>query len=195
MRRFVCVFAVGVTLFVLGACRSQQPETIYRPTATIKDIMDSMVDPSADLLWNSVATVVSAAGTEERQPRTDEEWTEVRRAAIRIVEATNLLIMPGRHVARPGEKSENPKVELEPEEMEKMINADRAAWSEHVGHLYEEATAALKAIDAKNIQGITDAGEKLDTACENCHLKYWYPGQLTEFKNKQPETSNASGKQ
>ena len=49
MRRFVCLFAGGCLLFLAGACRSQQQEATYRPTATIKDIMDSMVDPSADV--------------------------------------------------------------------------------------------------------------------------------------------------
>jgi len=34
---------------------------------------------------------------------------------------------------------------------------------------------ALKAIDAKNVMGLLDAGEGIDNACENCHLKYWYP--------------------
>src|SRR5262245_5368168 len=74
-----------------GTPPAAQPE--YRPTATIKDIMDSIVDPSADELWESVATVVTATGTEERQPRTDEEWKAVRQDAIRIVEAANLLLM------------------------------------------------------------------------------------------------------
>ena len=76
--------------------------------------MDSMVDPNADYIWESVATIVTAAGTEERQPRTDEDWITLRRRAIPLIEATNLLQMPGRHVAKPGEKSENPGIELEP---------------------------------------------------------------------------------
>jgi len=25
------------------------------------------------------------------------------------------------------------------------------------------------------LPGLLDAGETIDTACENCHLKYWYP--------------------
>ena len=32
----------------------------FRTTGTIKDIMDSVVDPSADYLWESVATIVTA---------------------------------------------------------------------------------------------------------------------------------------
>ena len=183
MRRFVCLLSLGASLFLVGACQSPQPQSDYRPTATIKDIMDSIVDPSADVIWNSVATIVSVEGVEERQPKTDEEWAEVRRAAVRLVEATNLLIMPDRKVARMGEKSANPKIELEPQEIEKLITDDRPAWYKLAGALHNETEPALRAIDARDVQGIIDAGEKIDTACENCQLKYWYPSQL-ELKLK-----------
>ena len=100
----------------------------FRTTATIKDIMDSMVDPSADYLWESVATIVTKKGTEERRPRTDEDWKKVRRRAITLIEATNLLIMDGRLVAKPGEKSENPGIELGPEEIKGVIDDDPASF-------------------------------------------------------------------
>src|SRR5262245_14962850 len=99
MRRFTWLLFGSMLIFVVVACNRSKPVE-FRTTATIKDIMDSMVDPSADTLWESVATIVSAAGTEERQPRTDEEWKNVHRKAIELVEATNLLIIEGRHVAK-----------------------------------------------------------------------------------------------
>src|SRR4249920_4142895 len=134
LRTFHWLALAGVSLLVAAACSAPAPapaakkEPPFRKTATIKDIMDSMVDPSADYLWESVATIVTKAGTEERRPRTDDDWKKVRRAAITMVEATNLLIMDGRAVAKPGEKSENPGIELGPEEIEKVIASDRTAW-------------------------------------------------------------------
>src|SRR5438552_7505932 len=95
------VAATGVTPAPIGASE-------FRTTATIKDIMDSVVDPSSDYIWESVATIVTKKGTEERRPRTPEQWLEVRRRTIALVEATNLLIMDGRLVAHKGEQSENP---------------------------------------------------------------------------------------
>jgi hypothetical protein len=189
MRRFSWLLLAGMSVFIVVACNRSQPpppasQTAFRPTATIKDIMDSMVDPSADTLWESVATIVSAAGTEERRPKTDEDWTNVRRAAIRLVEGTNLLVMDGRHVARPGEKSENPGIELEPSQMEDLINKDRESFVKLAHGLHDAGSTALSAIDAKNAEGLLDAGEAIDTACENCHLKYWYPLQEQAEKAK-----------
>ena len=179
MRRYVWLLLLGAGLFLASACKAQQPPTPeYRLTATIKDIMDSMVDPSADVLWESVATIVSATGTEERRPKTDEDWANVRRRAITLVEATNLLKMPNRKVAKAGEKSENPNIELEPEQIEKLLNDDRQAWTTLSTGLFDAASIALQAINAKNAEGLLDAGEKIDAACETCHLKYWYPNQL-----------------
>src|SRR5262245_43505669 len=134
MKTFHWLLLTGVTALTIAACnRAAAPAPVdagSRPqlVASIKDIMDSMVDPSADYLWESVATIVSAAGTEERRPKTDEDWSNVRRAALRVIEGANLLVMDGRHVAKPGEKSENPGIELEPEQMEKLINDDRPAF-------------------------------------------------------------------
>jgi hypothetical protein len=190
MRRFTFLTFVCAAAFVIVACkRAQQSETVLRPTATIKDIMDSLVDPSADVLWDSVATIVSAAGTEERQPRTDEEWTNVHRNAVRLVEATNLLVMEGRHVAKSGEKAENPEVELSPEEIEQTINQDRTAFINFAHALHDAAMPALKATEARDAQGLLNAGEAIDTACENCHLKYWYPPTKQAEKAKEGAAS------
>jgi hypothetical protein len=191
MQRFASLFLVSVIVFIGAACnRAQAPSpSSFRPTSTIKDLMDSLVDPSADTLWESVATTVSAAGVDEKQPKTPEEWADVRRRAISLVEATNLLIMEGRHVAKPGEKAENEEVELSPEEIEKLINGDRASWINNAHALNDAAMVALKAIDAKNVMGLLDAGEGIDTACENCHLKYWYPLSKQAEKAKEGAAS------
>lgn len=164
-----------------NACRARQqepPPPEYTTTATIKDLMVSIVDPSADVVWEAVATLVTASGTEERAPRTDEEWAKVRQGAIRLVEATNLLVVPGRRVARSHEKSEAPGVELEPEQMQQLIAKDIAGWRARANALHEASLAALRAIDAKDAKALNDTGERIDGACENCHLQYWYPNQV-----------------
>jgi len=175
--------AAAAVLFVAAACSSSKPapaaysEPAFRVTGTIKEIMDSLVDPNADVLWDSVSTTINREGTTEKQPRTDEDWKGVRRSAVALVEATNLLVIDGRKMAPAGEKSENPDIELAPEQMQKLMDADRAAWVKNAHGLHDAAMVALKAIDAKDVKGLMDAGEGIDTACENCHKQYWYPDQ------------------
>ncbi len=178
MQRFLWVLVLGVYGLVAGGCTTREEPRApsdYRPTATVKDIMLSIIDPEADVLWNAVATIISATGTEEREPKTDEEWAAVRRSAIQLVEATNLLRVPGRHVARPGEKSENPRIELQPETIQKLITEDPATWTRMVNALHDAAVPALNATNARSAQGLFDAGEHIEKACESCHQQYWYP--------------------
>ena len=189
MRAFAWFCTSLACLVVVGACGGTQQapaaDSPLRPTSTIQDIMDSVVDPSADAVWESVATTVSAAGIDERRPRTDEEWANVRHHTIALLEATNLLLMEGRHVAKPGEKAENQDVELNPEEIEALITKDRASFIKLAHGLYDAALPALKATQDKNADALLDAGEGIDMACENCHLKYWYPESKQAEKAKE----------
>jgi hypothetical protein len=174
-----------ITLVFLSAACAATPapaESDYRTTATVKDIMDSMIDPSADVIWDSVATIVDESGTHERFPQNDEEWANVRRHTITLLEATNLLLIPGRHIARPGEKADDPNVELAPEAIESMVNQDRAAWTRLVHGLHDVMSETLKAVDAKDKEAIYNIGERIDQACENCHLKYWYPNDIHRLR-------------
>ena len=112
---------VASLLVIAAACsRSDPPAADLADRATIKDIMDSMVDPSADFLFESVAEIADEKGVTERAPRTDEEWKRVRRHAVVLLESPNLLVMEGRRVAQPHERSENPQVELQPEDIQKL---------------------------------------------------------------------------
>jgi hypothetical protein len=196
MRKYLAIAITGVLAVLLGSCASRQSQQAaatsqpeYNTTATIKDIMDSIVDPGADAIWGAVETVVSAKGVEEKMPRTDEEWKEVRRKAIMLLEATNLLQIPGRHVAKPGEKADDPKVELAPEQIEAMINKDRAQWAKFAQGLHEATMLSFKAIEAKNAEELLNTGDRIDTACENCHKQYWYPDE----KPPEAATSQKSG--
>lgn len=178
MGKSVWMAAAASALFV-SACTQPAPAppaaSPFDVVATVQDIMLGIIDPAADHIWNSVATVVTREGIDERMPRTDEEWQAARHNAITLVEATNLLRMEGRHIAKPGVRSEYPGIELEPEDIEKLYQADRAAWMTLSQGLHDAAMVAVKAAEAKNTESLLGAGEAIDTACENCHKKYWYP--------------------
>jgi hypothetical protein len=58
MRIFLSIAVIGLSALITSACAGPPPE--YRTTATVKDIMDSVVDPNADFLFKAVSTVVTA---------------------------------------------------------------------------------------------------------------------------------------
>jgi hypothetical protein len=150
-------------------------EPLFRPTASIQELMEGQIDPAADALWDSVAYIATTTGTEDRRPRTDAEWQAVRIQALNLIEAGNLLTMPGRRV----ELKTQPVGlgELRPDEIQRRIAASRENFVQFAHVLQDAAAAALAAIDARNAQGLMDAGGVIDAACEACHVTYWYPNQ------------------
>src|SRR5262245_38027200 len=172
MRSVLGIVVVGCLVLAAACARSSTPE--FQPTATVKDIMDSVVDPNADAIWDSVEVLVTLAGTEEKAPKTDEDWKNLRRHAISLLEASNLLLVPGRNIARPGEKAEDERVDLRPEEIEERVKNDPAAWTTGAHELHAATLESLKAIEARDVKALLNAGDVLDQACEPCARRYWY---------------------
>ncbi|PWT85206.1 MAG: hypothetical protein C5B57_03400, partial [Blastocatellia bacterium] len=154
------------------------PSPELKPLVSIKELMENIIDPIADNIFDAVGVDVTAQGTVETKPVTDEDWAKVRQGAVTLAEGTNLLKMP-RRVAPPGDKNNSNGAnapELSPEQIQVKIDQDRALWSRHADELRDQALAILDIIKAKDADALFDAGSRLDKACENCHLEYWYPG-------------------
>jgi hypothetical protein len=140
---------------MLVACNSSAPPPAAAPAAgppfqvafNNKQLMDWIIDPNADFLWDSVGTITTAQGREEIQPKTDEEWAAVRNAAAVLVESGNLLMMEGR--AR-----------------------DKDDWMIVSRGLADAAATAVEAAEAKDVDALFDAGGAVYEACTACHAKY-----------------------
>jgi hypothetical protein len=113
--------------------------------------MAAEVAPSAEVLFDSVGTVVSINGVEEIAPKNDEEWANVRNSAIILAESGNLLMMDTRA-------------------------KDRGEWSKNSQALVAAGVAALKAAEARNPAALLEAGGHIDGVCDQCHSKYWKEG-------------------
>ena len=175
---------VLVTTSVLAGCAAPVPDTPqtpapaappFRPVASIREVMTGIIDPSVDAVWNSVKSVIDDGRTTDHAPATDEAWAEVRRHALVVSEAANLLLMPGRPVAPPGAGARDAAVELSPDQIRALIDMNQDAWNLYAQQLQDAMKPALAAIDGKNSQALLDAGEQIDTACENCHSVFWFP--------------------
>ena len=186
MQKPVRFLLACATFLALAACNREQPSITpqaipqqppFKPSASIQDLMTSIVDPSADALWESVSSEMTSKGVEEKQPRTDQEWLAVRRDAIALLEAGNLLMMNGRPVTHGGKTTEDAHIEgvSNPSQIRQAIDADPARFQASALVLHDAAAQALAAVDAKDPARLMLAGEKLDQACESCHSVYWYP--------------------
>ena len=185
-RPFVSILILSVSLLAVASCQrapeappaAPPPQPPYNTDATIKDLMLNVVDVQADVVWLSVTTIASEKGLIETRPQNDDEWAAVRHGAMNLAEAANLLMMPGRKVADAGHKSEVPGIELETEEMEKLINNSRGVFYERAKALHDAAMQTYRAAEAKDADKVFELGETIEMACENCHRQYWYPNEV-----------------
>ena len=176
---------IAAALLFLSAVASQRctskpapAQSDLKPLVSIKELMENIIDPIADNIFDAVGTDVSETGTVDTKPTTDDDWAKVRQGAVTLAEGSNLLKMP-RRVAPPGDKnnSTGPNApELSPEQIQAKIDGDRALWNKHADELRDEALKVMDLVKAKNGDGLFQAGSQIDKACEHCHLEYWYPG-------------------
>jgi len=185
MRSFHWLVLIGVVALV-AACRWQeQPQQAAAategpgPVAPIRDVMHMIIEAQAQVIFDSVAITVTEKGTDERQPTTEEEWDAVLHSAVTLAEAANLLMVPGRPVARPEDMNTSADpVELTPAKIQEMITANPESWVKHAKALQDVAMRAVKAATDKNVQELWNIGEPIDQVCETCHLEFWYPDDV-----------------
>ena len=146
-----------------GGCTSKAPPAAagastappFHNVADVKQTMNWIIEPNADVLWDSVGTIITEQGTEEIQPRTDQEWEAVRNSAAVIVESGNLLMMDGRAF-------------------------DRDQWMKDSRGMIDAANTAIQAAEAKDVAALFDAGGVVYESCTACHSKYALGLQRTE---------------
>ena len=151
MRRHISTTALALLASVsslLGSACAKAPEPPpYRAVAGNRLLMLSVIDPAADVVWDSVKTVMTLEGTEEFRPETDAEWEAVRNSAVIVAEAGNLLMMDRRA----------------------MDQGDWIGWS---AAMVDAGEAAMAAADARNPQALFDAGGEIYVTCAGCHETY-----------------------
>ena len=84
---------------------------------------------------------------ESRTPTTDAEWTVIEGQALMVAESANLLMLPGR--AR-----------------------DQKQWMADAKLMLDAGAAAVKAVKAKNVDGIVALSDQLMESCTSCHKNY-----------------------
>jgi hypothetical protein len=139
--------------------------------------MQYEVDPSADAIWDAAGTSTTRAGLVEKQPRSDVEWKALRRQAVVLLEATNLLVIPGRRVALGEFPADGPGV-YSSKEIEAEMGRRQQEFDGFAQGLRASGRRVLMAIDARDVEGLLKEGAVLDAACEACHRSFWYPREV-----------------
>lgn len=135
-RRLPRYLGTAAALLVAMAAMTQEPA--LKPVATVTQLMQAMVIPASNALFNLSRQV----------PEDDQGWAEAQNSAVILAESGNLLVIGGR--AR-----------------------DSEVWIATSRALAAAGEAALKAVQAKDVDAFGDIGNQIIEACESCHEKHW----------------------
>ncbi len=117
---------------------------LFKPVATIDQIMDGIVIPSSNALFDAV---VYENGELVASPATDEDWFTLQMHALAIAEAGNLLVMPPRA-------------------------KDDGDWVTFSHAMTDLAVLVAQAAGAKDSTRLLEWGSEMYRTCTDCHAKY-----------------------
>lgn len=138
-----------LVLLQLVACGQEEKTAAhdsYHTVTDAKQIMLWILDPAADVIWQSAGSIITVEGEQDLTPTTVEQWQEVVNSAAMLAESGNLLMMPGR--------------------------AQGDDWLEYSRGLIEAGTQALEAAQNQDGKALFDAGGQIYQVCKACHSQY-----------------------
>jgi len=216
-RRFICTVLFAAA--ALSACSAPKATEApapasaaapvlwgdLKPVVSVKELMRDMLDPASDFVFDSIATVQTRQGTVEKLPKTDADWERIRIGAVTLAEGAYLLKIP-RPFAPPGDENNSSgpdPEELSPAQIKAKLEKDPVLWNAKIEALRNVGLEVLEIVKRKDANGLWDASENLDSACEGCHLEFWYPGEkaylrkldlrLQELYGRQPDRTRTPG--
>lgn len=138
-------FLLATPLAFIAACQPEPPP--FNESLELLEVMVHVVEPAAEVYWDSVGIIMDAEGTHEIAPADANEWLAVENAAATLTEAGNLLMTPGRL-------------------------RDDPQWIEMAQTLSTAGRAALAAADSRDTDAVFEAGGEVYISCANCHAAF-----------------------
>lgn len=144
---------IAATAALLTAC-SQAPggggagEPQFNTDLPMSEFMLHFVDPAAFMYWRGSGVEITEEGERDLSPTTDEGWETLVTGATMLVEAGNLMQIPGR------------------------TRAPEADWNRYARQLSDRAMIARAAAEKRDKQAVFDEGGKVYEVCVACHEQF-----------------------
>jgi hypothetical protein len=148
-------FVLAACAAALAACSPQSPSATkvsasakFNADLPMSEFMGHFVDPAAFMYWKNSGTMIDEKGEHDLSPTTDEGWDVLVTGATMLVEAGNVLQLPGR------------------------TRAPEADWNKYAQLLSERAMIARAAAEKHDKAAVFDEGGKVYEVCVACHEQF-----------------------
>jgi hypothetical protein len=143
------MFVASIWFALAGARNTAQAAPIAggEPYATVKQIMNGIITPASNTVYQSVSIIIDDAGIHENYPQSEEEWDVVAASAVALAEGGNLMMVGNR-----------------------LVDEDR--WPALVQAMIDASLISMKAAEARDREALLASGEALNESCDSCHSAY-----------------------
>jgi hypothetical protein len=155
LKRLVTLAACAALLTACSPQKAAAPkpaastaQPTYNYDLPMAEMMGHVVDPAAWTYWRGSGTEVTAKGERDLSPTTEEGWTELENGAATLIEAGNLLQLPGRG--------------REPV----------ADWNKYAQQLTARGVEAKAAAEKHDKDGVYKKGAEVYEVCTACHRQF-----------------------
>jgi hypothetical protein len=150
--RSLTLFALASLLAACGRADGTQPaasgEPRYVKAHSLQQLMDTVIEPDAQVFWHSSGTVSDTGGAHDLTPTTAAGWTAAQSSAATVAEMGNVLMTP-------------------------LYARERGPdWIEFARTQVQVGKEAEQAARARDGDAMFVAGARLADACSACHQAY-----------------------
>jgi cytochrome c556 len=148
--------------------------------ADVHDLMKNVVAVQTQVIWDVSNGAQDEQGNPDASKMTAADWNKIIDAAGKVEQASQTLAK-AEHViaAAPGVKIQGEGNEgvAGAKQVQAAIDKDPAEFRTRSQALATSMDQIIAAAKAKNAAKVFEVSGILDQVCEDCHQKFWYPGQ------------------
>jgi hypothetical protein len=147
------ILALACSLALASGCAKVEPTEAavaapYNTDIPINEVMAHVMNPAAYQFWSGWGVVEDEHGVRDLAPKTEAEWKTIEDGAATVVQATNVIMLPG------------------------YARAPEADWNRYAQDVAKLAMQGKQAAEKHDKDALGEIGEKLDVACDACHEKF-----------------------
>lgn len=173
MRLLLAPFALGIALASAALAMDSEAEGIQ---VIVRQEMQQGINDATMEIWDVGNNAMGDQGGIDPKLMDEASWTKLATAAGRLAtDAQKMADAKTILAASPGESKDVEPGSFSIEDVQGYIDSDPQAFRAFAAALAahaEKLSAAARDKDAATAGPLVD---QLDSVCESCHAKYWYP--------------------
>ena len=163
----VLAIALGVT--ALAACKQESP------ALDVRAAMQQHINPATLAIWDVGNNAMNDAGGIDPALMDDAKWAALAEAAGQLGAVARGRAGGTAFIASAPDNAEVAEGEITMAAVQGFVDADPDAFRAEATALAEHADKLAAAAAAKNVEQTGELVSQMDTVCESCHARFWYP--------------------